>query len=279
MAALPAARDPREVPVEPGRIHSLTGTIRLHPGFRSRFLTAERDVWVWLPPGYETEPRRGYPVLYLQDGQNIFDGATSYLPGVEWRVDETAQRLVLAGEIAPLIVVAIANSGAGRSYEYRPPPVSQIHRDGGADRYGRLLVEDLLPAIAAEYRVLPEAAQTGLGGSSLGGAIALYLGLRYPRVFGRLAVLSPGLRTSADRIRREIAALPAKPATRIWLDVGTGEGAAFVGSARLARAALLAKGWAIGRDLAYYEQPGGRHGEAAWAQRVAPCLRFLFPAG
>ena len=131
----------------------------------------------------------------------------------------------------------------------------------------------------------PTPADTGLGGSSLGGLVSLYLGLKHPQTFGKLAVLSPALWAAAPalwgvgtRVLWEIFRLDTRHPLRIWLDVGTGEPLRFLVSARHIRAALLAKGWRLGSDLAYYEQPGGRHSEAAWAQRVAPLLRFLFPA-
>ncbi|HEX2173481.1 MAG TPA: alpha/beta hydrolase-fold protein [Dehalococcoidia bacterium] len=275
MATLPPAIDPRSVHI-PGRIHTLTGDVRLHPRFHSRFLANDRDVIVWLPPGYRSEAARRYPILYLQDGQNVFDGATSFLAGIEWRFDETAQRLVQAGQIEPLIIVGVSNTGL-RGWEYLPPPFSIPHAEQGADLYGRLLLDELMPAIEAEYRVQTGPENTGLGGSSLGGAVSLYLGLRYPQVFGRLAVLSPGIRRSAQRVLAEIRGLRSKPATRLWLDAGTREGGFFLGGARLIRDALLAKGWQPGDDLVYREVPGGLHNEAAWAQRVAPLLRFLFP--
>lgn len=277
MAELPPAIDPRSVQV-PGRIHTLMGDVRLHPSFRSRFLPSDRDVVVWLPPGYNAEPARRYPVLYLQDGQNLFDGATSFLPGVEWRVDETAQRLILLNQIEPLIVVGIYNTGPRRAWEYLPPARSSRPIEEQADLYGRLLVDELKPAIESLYRARTGPADTGIGGSSLGATVSLYLGLRYPRDFGKLAILSPGIRRSADRILGEIRRLQVKLPTRIWLDAGTREGAFFLNGARLIRDDLLAKGWRLGEDLAYLEQCGAQHNEAAWAERVAPLLRFLYPA-
>ena len=282
MAWLPPAEDPRTTPI-PGRQHSLTGDFRLHQGFHSQFLPTDRDVLVWLPPGYQGETSRRYPVLYLQDGQNLFDGATSFLPGLEWRIDETAHELIQADVVEPLIVVGICNAGQQRGWEYRPSLWSRPGREDGADLYGRMLVEELKPAIEAQYRARPGPADTGLGGSSLGGLVSLYLGLKYPQTFGKLALLSPALWAASPalwgvgaRVLRQIAGLWTTLPLRIWLDVGTSEAPRFVWGARHVRAALLAKGWRLGRDLAYYEQAGGRHNEAAWAERVAPMLRFLF---
>lgn len=275
---LPPAVDARTIAI-PGRQHTLAGDVRRHPGFHSQFLPTDRNVLVWLPPGYHAQPWRRYPVLYLQDGQNLFDGATSVQPGLEWRVDETAQQLIQAQLVEPLIVVGIDNARQERGWEYSSPPWTQPGRADGADWYGRMLVEELKPAIDAQYRTRPGPWDTGLGGSSLGGLVALYLGLKYPHVFGKLAPLSlPGLAGLSTRVWQEISGLWTKLPLRIWLDVGTSEPFHFLVAVRSIRDALLAKGWQWGADLAYYEQPGGEHTEAAWAQRVAPVLHFLFPA-
>ena len=278
MAWLPPARDPRTTRV-PGRSHTLTGDVRLHQGFRSQFLPTDRDVLVWLPPGYHAQPMRRYPVLYLQDGQNLFDGATSIEPGLEWRVDETAQQLIEAGLVEPLLIVGIANAGPQRLWEYHSPLWSQPGQVAGADWYGRMLVEELKPAIDAHYRTHVGPWDTGLGGSSLGGVVSLYLGLKYPQIFGKLAPLSPpGLLGMSARVLREILGLRTNLPLRIWLDVGTSEEPHFLVAARCILLALLMKGWHLGRELVYYEQPGGGHTEGAWAERVAPMLSFLFPA-
>ena len=132
---------------ETGR--TLTGEFRVHRNFHSRYLKSDRDVLVYLPPAYEVDRRRRYPVLYLHDGQNLFDGATSFIRGAEWQVDETAQRLIGAGEVEPLIVVGVYNAGDRRIDEYTPARDDKHARGGEADRYGRLLVEDLKPFIEA----------------------------------------------------------------------------------------------------------------------------------
>jgi predicted alpha/beta superfamily hydrolase len=100
--------------------HTLTGEFRTHAKFHSKFLTTDRDVLVYLPPGYASEGQRRYPVLYLHDGQNLFDGATSFVPGQEWRVDETAQALILARAVEPVIIVGVYNTGRERVGEYTP---------------------------------------------------------------------------------------------------------------------------------------------------------------
>jgi predicted alpha/beta superfamily hydrolase len=234
-------------------------------------------VLVYLPPGYDRERSRRYPVLYMHDGQNLFDGSTSFIPGMEWRVDETAQALIESGAIEPLIIVGIYNTGTSRVDEYTPTADARYKAGGQAALYGRLIVEELKPFIDARYRTRREASATGLGGSSLGGLVSLYLGLKYPKVFGRLAILSPAVQWDERMILREVEAVGARPRTRIWLDMGTKECPACTGNARLLRDALTRKGWRLDSDLKYFEAEGAEHNERAWAERVEPLLRFLFP--
>ena len=270
--AAPAAASPAEAaPVE----HTLTGEFRTHEAFRSTYLEHDHTVMVFLPPGYDPDVAVRYPVLYMHDGQNVFDRATSV--GEEWQVDETAHDLMTKGEIAPLIVVAVYNTGEHRIDEYAPTPDPDKGGGGRADDYGRMLVQELKPFIDREYNTLPGAASTGLGGSSLGGLLTMYLGVRYPTVFSRLAVMSPSVWWDDRMILREVGQLGAKPATRIWLDSGTQEGAETITNTRALRDALFAKGWAEGTDLAYHEAEGGEHNEKSWSARVAPMLKFLYP--
>jgi predicted alpha/beta superfamily hydrolase len=260
--------------------HTLTGEFRTHKDFHSRYLPSNRDVIVYLPPGYDANKAERYPVLYLHDGQNLFDGATSFIKGAEWRVDETAQALIEAHTIRPLIIVGIYNTGANRIDEYTPS-ADPKYKGGKADLYGRLLVEELKPFIDSNYRTLRDAKNTGLGGSSLGGLVSLHLALKYPKVFGRVAVVSPSVWWDNRVIVREVEALKKKTGARIWLDIGTSEGGNEAedhkNNARQLRDALAARGWREGLDLKYYEAEGAEHNERAWAQRVEPMLRFLFP--
>lgn len=253
--------------------HTLTGDVRTHEGFHSRHLQHDRSIVVYLPPGYDSRSADRYPVLYLHDGQNVFDRATSV--GEEWHVDEAAQELILAGEIEPLIVVGIYNTGVHRIDEYTPTVGSQ--GGGRADDYGRMLVEELKPFIDARYQTLPSAGSTAIGGSSLGGLLTMHLGLRYPTAFSRLAVMSPSVWWDDREILHEVRALASKPPIRIWLDAGTAEGEQVIADARALRDALVAKGWILGEDLAYVEAPGGEHNEQSWAARIDSVLKFLFP--
>ncbi len=255
----------------------LTGLQKRHPGFKSRFL-GPRDVIVYLPPGYDKEPSRRYPVLYMHDGQNIFD--SSHM-GMEWQMDEIAERLIAAGSIEPAIIVGVGNTEA-RIDEYSPTAVKRW--DGGeglvggkADLYGRLLIEELKPLIDKTYRTRPDARSTSLGGASLGGLVSLYLGLKHPDVFGGgLLVVSSAAGWDEQMIVKTVAALPAKTPQRIWLDMGTREGEEALVAVHRLRDALAAKGWKLGADLRYLEVERGGHDELSWAPRVEPMLRFLY---
>jgi len=255
------------------RPHTLTGDIRVHQSFASVSGVHDRTVLVYLPPGYDATEQR-YPVLYLNDGQNVFDQATAFAD--EWRVDETAQQLILSRRIEPLIIVAIYNAGDQRVNEYTPT-ADPASGGGGAAVYGRMVVEDIKPFVDATYRTLPDTENTALGGSSLGGLLTLYLGLRSPMTFGKLAVLSPSVWWGDGVIVREVEALPRKTPQRIWLDAGRREGVDVIPDVRRLRDVLVDKGWSIGEDLMYFEARGGEHNERSWAKRVGPFLKFLFP--
>lgn len=273
-AALDAIR-PSTRPTAELRYNTLTGEFRYHPQFTSEHLPHARNVLVYLPPGYD-EGTTQHPVLYLHDGQNLFDAATSFA-GEEWGVDETAQHLILAGAIESLIIVGIYNTGEHRIDEYAPTVDPRHQRGGGADGYGRFIVEELKPYIDRTYRTLRDPEHTGLGGSSLGGLVTLYLGLKYPTVFSRLMVMSPSVWWDQGVILRVVQSLRAKPSTRIWLDIGTKEGRFAPGHVRTLRDLLIAQGWRLGDDLKFLQVNGGKHTERAWAERIEPALRFLFP--
>ena len=261
--------------------HTLTGKIKRHRRFHSKILGNRRDVLVYLPRGYRRFSRRRYSVLYLQDGQNIFDASTSF-SSVEWGVDETAERLIQKELIEPLIIVAIANTGKDRIHEYAPSPGAifesalEERRSRGLGRdYGRFLIEELKPYIDKKYRTQREAEFTGLGGSSMGGLVTMALGLWFPNVFTRLLVMSPAVWWDNEVIVRRVEELDGKLPLKIWLDTGTNE----IGweRAQKLRDALIKKGWLLQNDLHYMEVKDGDHSEAAWAARVDPALRFLFP--
>jgi predicted alpha/beta superfamily hydrolase len=261
--------------------HTLTGNIKRHRAFPSRILGNRRDVLVYLPRGYGRLSLRRYPVLYLHDGQNVFDAATAFA-GVEWGVDETAERLIQRKLIEPLIIVAVANLGEERIHEYAPTrgvidaKAKRKRRSKGLAReYGHFLMDELKPYIDRKYRTKREAEFTGLGGSSLGALVTLAIGILYPHVFRRLIVMSPSIWWDDFAIYRLVDSIEEKAPLKIWLDTGTAEPGWQ--HARELRDRLVEKGWRLFNDLQYLEAKGADHSEAAWAARVDPALRFLFP--
>ncbi|MEO8683121.1 MAG: alpha/beta hydrolase-fold protein [Vicinamibacterales bacterium] len=253
------------------------GTLHRHEQFHSVHLAGDRDLMVWLPPDYEMDGDRRYPVLYMHDGQNLFDPATAFLEGSHWRIGETASELIAEGRVEPLIIVGIYNTGIDRIEEYTPTRDARLG-GGHANDYGRLIVEELKPFIDRTYRTQPDALHTGIGGSSLGGLVTLHLGFTYPRVFSRLAVLSPSVWWDRRAILRTVRQASPRPDLRIWVDMGTAEGRRGLDDARLLKAALMGAGWVEGKNLHYAEYEGADHSEGAWAARMGPVLEWLFPA-
>ena len=254
-----------------GQERQLGPDVRMHAAVPSKFLAKPRDVIVWLPPGYETEREKRYPVLYMHDGSNVY---------IEWRIDDVARSLIASRQIEPLIVVLVPNGGApeDRYEDYTPTRPRNAKYGGKADEYGRFLVEELKPIVDREYRTVPDAANTGLGGASLGGLVSLYLGLKYPDVFGKLAIVSPSVAWDDRLIVRKVYSLKSKPPTRIWLDVGKLESPGFIRNVKELRDALRHKGWKPGADLEYLEAADGKHDDVSFGRRADQMLKFLFPA-
>jgi predicted alpha/beta superfamily hydrolase len=263
---------------------TVTGDLRVHEDLVSAALGGRRTVHVFLPPGYESAPAARYPVLYMHDGQNLFDAGTAFI-GVEWRVDETVTRLVESGQIEPIIVVGVSNAGDRRMDEYTP--VADAERGGGGGRrYADFLVQELKPFIDSTYRTLPDAEHTGIMGSSLGGLISLFTAWTYPGVFSRVGAMSTSYGWADGQIIDFISAEPAPRGVRVWIDMGTaedrddsdGDGVPdIIALHRRMRDVLVSKGLEPGRTLEYVEDEGARHDERAWAARLPAALRFLFP--
>ena len=232
-----------------------------------------RLVTVYLPPGYRDREAARYPVLYMQDGQNLFEPERAFVPGQHWRLSEAADDAINERTAAPMIIVGVDHAGPARIDEYTPTHDAKRNAGGKADAYGRLLVEELKPLIDARYRTIPNHA--AIGGSSLGGLVSLHLGLEHSDVFRAIAAMSPSVWWDDRAILRDVDAFEG-PRPRIWLDVGGREGAEALRDARLLRDRLRDRGW-DDTALRYYEDRRADHSERAWAKRARMVLEFLFP--
>ena len=263
--------------------HTVVGTVKVARGIESPQLDNRRDILVYLPPSYERSDRR-YPVLYMHDGQNLFDNATSYAG--EWRVDETMESLSRE-EGLEAIVVGIPNMGVRRLDEYSPFVVPR-YGGGLGDLYLAFMVNSLKPLIDSHFRTRPEKQHTGIMGSSMGGLISLYAFFRYPTVFGFAGVMSPSLWFAQGAIFPYVEAAPFHPG-KIYLDAGTREfgeswpevvtlptrSRRYYGRVRHLKRILARKGYRPIRDLLHVEGRGANHCEAAWADRLPGAVRFF----
>ncbi len=266
----------------PGREHTVKGTLKLLEGFHSPQLDNERDLLVYLPSSYERGNRR-YPVLYMHDGQNLFDAATSYAG--EWQVDETMEDLGKDGLEA--IVVGVPNTGQSRLDEYSPFRHPGLG-GGKGDQYLDFLVQEIKPLIDAEYRTRPGREHTGIMGSSMGGLNALYAFFYEPKVFGFAGVMSPALWFGKGAIYSYIEKADFTPG-RLYLDAGTREHGGdskfwitmliqsrrYYASVRRMQRLLVKKGYRPRRDLLYVEEKWARHEEKAWARRFPEAMRVF----
>jgi predicted alpha/beta superfamily hydrolase len=276
------ASDTIIAPVLPNDAHETgaetleTTDLRRHT-LTSKLLVGERDLIVYVPAGYDLETDRRYPVLYMQDGQNLFDPETSYVKGKPWRMDQAAEIAIREGRVEPVIIVGINHAGEKRVDEYTP--TKDAKRSGGkAQQYLRALIEEVKPYIDAAYRTMPCPHNTGIGGSSLGGLFSLYAAIECPDIFGKVAAMSPSAWWDKQMIIRKLEDAQPKPRLTIWLDIGTKEGLDTLEDVRSLRDALEARGWILNSDLMYTEAKNAIHDEASWAARVSPMLEFLFPA-
>jgi predicted alpha/beta superfamily hydrolase len=228
-----------------------------------RFLVGDRDVRVYLPPGYDENTLKRYPVLYVHDGANVFfpDEAFS---GVEWRIDETLDTLDAASMVDRVIVVALHARPERREAEYTAEAWAT---------YAQELEDIVLPSIDAQFRTLRGPAHTAVMGSSLGGVVSLWLAWTQPHVFGMAACLSSSFNLVDDLVPL-LWKTPTAPKIRVYLDTGwpqdNHEGT------REIRDVLLARGLVTGRDLLHLVFPGDQHHESSWSQRVHLPLQFLF---
>ncbi|HSJ09731.1 MAG TPA: alpha/beta hydrolase-fold protein [Longimicrobiales bacterium] len=265
----PAAADPSR--------HGVVGHIRQLEQLHSPQLGNDRGLLVYLPPSYYTSERR-YPVIYMHDGQNLFDPATSFAG--EWAVDQTLEAASEEGVEA--IIVAIPNVGLERTNEYSPF-FDEKHNGGGrGELYLRFIVETIKPLVDAEFRTLPDRTCTGIAGSSMGGLISLYAFFRYRHVFGFAGVMSPSLWFANSAVLEWVARQP-NAGGRIYIDVGMKEGQKTMDDVLRLRDILEQKGYRNLDDLLCVVDTAGDHSERAWARRVRRQMYFLLnvqkPAG
>lgn len=238
-------------------------------GRTDRFAIGERTITVYLPPDYDDRADRRYPVLYMQDGQNLFEPERAF-GGISWRIDEAANRAIGDRKAKPMIIAGIDHAGEGRIEEYTPTRDESRNAGGGADTYAQFVLDQVKPAIDERYRTNGEAAT---GGSSLGGLVALYLALRHPGVFSSAAVMSPSIWWHDQSVLRFVDPVEGNR-PRLWIDIGGREGAEAVAGARALRERLQARGWS---DFHYEEDRRADHSERSWGKRIPRVLEFLFP--
>ena len=263
------------------RVETATGDLRLHE-FSSRIFGNTRLLRVWLPPGYDDSANAGrrYPVLYLNDGQNLFEPSTSF-GGVEWQVDETGDRLIREGVIPPMIIVGIDNAGRNRIREYLPhrslePMILRVQ----GSRYPNFLMKEVMPFVARNYRVQVGPENTGLGGSSLGALISLYTAAARPGRIGRLLLESPSLWVSNRQLIKDSRRIRDWP-ERIFMAVGTAETGQKDGDQSAVDdvrelAAIFRRAGLDNQHLLLTVEEGATHHESAWARRFPSALTFLF---
>lgn len=282
-------RDPRDY-IADWRGSGVLGRLVYWTDVRSAYLGPTRHIEIWLPPGYDTASSTRYPVLYMSDGQNLFDPRIANT-GVDWGVDEAVVRLVQRGVIPPIIVVG-AWSTADRGPEYSPWQ--------RAPDYARFLINELMPRVNREFRTLTGPGHTAVMGSSMGGLLSFYLVTHHADVFGACGCMSthfplseamvtrvfPGAVTAATPdttpyIVRDIAAGMTVPrGARYWFDYGAlGLDSAYGPSHEAVRAWLLRQGLVEGRDFVIRRYEGATHNEASWRARLEDPLAFLFGTG
>lgn len=266
----------RKLRLEPVENLPLEGELLMVRSFASSHLARRRRVWVYLPAGYGSNGKR-YPVVYFQDGQNLFDPALS-ATGVHWSLGETIDEELRHVRITPFIAVGIANTGEHRIDEYAPTRTLKQSAGGGAALYGRLVLEELKPAIDTHFRTLPEQETTGVAGSSMGALVSIYMAFNWPGQIGMLCAMSPSLWWDRRYIPKMIRRVGFQPGLKIWLDSGGREGRGQLPDARRLERLLVSLGWQRDDNLRYVEAPEADHSEGSWAARLPEALRFLLPA-
>lgn len=263
--------------------HSIkaTGTIRRLSVVGGGVPGLMRDCLVWLPPGYDdaANATRRYPVLYMQDGQNIFEQAPG-TPG-EWGVDETVSELVAGGKAKAAIIVGIPSTGPDRVSEYLPVTAVGKVKPGG-EAYVRFLLDEVIPRVERTFRTAAGPENRGIGGSSLGGLISLYAASKHPEVFGKVLAESPSLILGEKQTWKDLFPPSAAMPTAIYLGMGGKEAGtvtrvneALLEAVRALDASLTAHTPMPRHDL--FIDMEAKHDELAWAKRFGGAYKFLFP--
>ena len=263
--------------------HTVVGWLEIVP-FESKTFHNKRMLRVLVPANYYSphNVHRSYPVLYMQDGQHLFDEAIS--PQGEWHVDEAVEHLVGAFNIPPMFVVGIDNAGDQRDSEYLayPDPLNKKVTEQNAlgKEYARFVTTEVMPFIEKRYRISRGPLNTGIGGSSYGADAALYTALNNPTLFGHVLVESPELRIGDRQLIKDAEKATLLP-RKIYVGIGTKEGndpsqsPLMVDDVRQLEAVLVKKGMGATRLRVAIEE-GGQDNEAAWSRRLPDALLFLY---
>jgi predicted alpha/beta superfamily hydrolase len=246
---------------------------KLFPKFHSNALGNDRAVWAYLPAAYDENTLARYPVLYMHDGQNLFDAALAF-GGSEWKVDETLDDAgETTGAIKELIVVAPENTSA-RIAEYTPSADPGYPGSGKGDLYLKFLVEELKPRVDAMLRTKPGRESTGVMGSSLGGLISAHAGVSRAGTFGVVGAMSPSTWWNGEAIVASVQSASGQAADRVYVDCG--QPADGYAQTQHLVSAYLAKGYVEGQSFKHVYQMGAQHNEVYWAARLPAALAFLF---
>lgn len=260
-----------------------TGNIRTISNYYSPELNNSRNIKVYLPSGYASKRFKRYPVIYMHDGNNIFDSATAF-GGNEWMADEHAEDLIDSARVRPFIIVGIYNT-ADRLNEYTPFYDPEVNAGGKGDLYLKFIVNTLKPFIDKTYRTLPDREHTTIAGSSLGGLISLYAAFKHSDVFGAAAAISPSIWWSSRQILDYVNERPISLNIRLWLDIGSAEGevlpdSSITGAVQNCRdlAIALRKMQSSGAPVvfSYREFDGAGHNEYFWSLRMADVFKYFY---
>ncbi len=245
--------------------------------FHSQKLPDDRTIRAYLPASYDENTRATYPVVYMHDGQNLFDPALAF-GGNEWMVDETLDGAAEDGSIRETIVIGIDNTPA-RIYELTPTDGGM--GGGGGDAYLAMITDELKPRVDQMLRTRPGRADTAILGSSLGGLISAYAGVKRPDVFGLVGAMSPSTWWDNDVIIGDVAATKGAKVRpdRVYVDSGdSGQDNDDVANTNMLAQTYLSIGYVEGADFHHVVQAGGQHNEIYWAQRLPGALAFLLGA-